>query len=471
MQSDVAQLTRERDEALEREKATAEVLRVISSSSTDVQAVFDTIVRSAVLLCGAMHGSAVRFDGELMHLVAGYNYTPEVDRVLREAFPMRPSSRMMSGRAILSRDVVQVRDALDDPDYPKDVWQAGGFRSMLAAPMLRDGRPIGAIVVNRGQPGPFSPTHIQLLRAFADQAVIAIENVRLFDEAQARTRELSEALEQQTATSEVLRVISTSPGELEPVFQAILENATRLCGGNFAALWQYDGAALVGAAQHNVSPGFAELCRNTKLRLGPEGAARKAALERRTIHVPDITIEPGFSPVVLQHEKARTVLAVPLLREKDLRGVICIWRREVQPFSEQQIALVRTFADQAAIAIENARLLNELRESLQQQTATADVLKVISRSAFNLQSVLATLVGSAARLCGADHALLFRRMAKPVISPPITVAPPSSKIPSSSTPFRSIGDRWSDEPCLRDGSPYSRRAERSGIHHGRTYQA
>ena len=180
------------------------MLKVISSSPTDVQAVFDTIVRSAALLCGAMYGSAVRFDGELMHLVAGYNYTPEVDRALREAFPMRPSPRMMSGRAILSRDVVQVEDALDDPDYPKDVGQAGGFRSMLAAPMLRDGRPIGAIVVNRGQPGPFSPTQIQLLRTFADQAVIAIENARLLNE-------LRELLQRQTATSEVLSVISARP--------------------------------------------------------------------------------------------------------------------------------------------------------------------------------------------------------------------------------------------------------------------
>src|SRR5260370_1078101 len=168
---------------------------------------------------------------------------------------------------------------------------------------------------------------------------------------------------------------------LEPVFAIILTNATQLCEGNFAALWQYDGEALVGAAQHNVSPGFAKLCRSTKLRLGREGAVRKAALERRTVHVADITVEPGFSPVVLQYENARTVLAVPLLREKNLLGVVSIWRREVHTFTEQQIALVRTFADQAATATEDPRLLNDLRESLQQQTATADVLNVISPSA------------------------------------------------------------------------------------------
>ena len=170
------------------------------------------------------------------------------------------------------------------------------------------------------------------------------------------TRELSELLERQTAMSEVLRVISSSSTELAPVFDTILANATRLCDGNFAALWQYDGEALVGVAQHNLSPGFAELCRNTKLWPGPEGAIRKAALERRTIHVADITAELGFSPVVLQYEKARTVLAVPLLRENDLVGIVGIWRREVEPFTEQQIALVRTFADQAVIGIEKRPL-------------------------------------------------------------------------------------------------------------------
>ena len=220
-------------------------------------------------------------------------------------------------------------------------------------------------------------------------------------------RDLAEAREQQTAMSDVLRVISSRPTDLAPVFDTILINATRLCEGNFAALWQYDGEALVGAALHNVSPGFADLCRNTKLQLGRAGAVRKAALERRTVHVADITVEPGFSPIVLQYENARTVLAVPLLREKELVGVVSIWRREVRPFTEQQIGLVRTFADQAAIAIENARLLNELRESLQQQTATADVLRIISSSRGELNPVFQTILANATSLCEAKFANLF----------------------------------------------------------------
>src|SRR5208337_2416822 len=243
---------------LEQQTATGNVLRVINRSPTDAQPVFDAIVRSAVQLCGARFGVLHRFDGERLHLAA-HDVTPEVLEILRRAYPMCPNRSQASGRAILNRAVAEIRDAREDPEYQHEMAAAGNWRSLLAVPMLRaDGSPIGTIVVQRSEPGPFATSLIDMLKTFADQAVIAIENVRLFEAEQQRTRELTEALEQQTATSEVLGVISSSPGELQPVFQSMLENATRLCGANFGILSLYEGDAFRVGAMHNMPAAFAE---------------------------------------------------------------------------------------------------------------------------------------------------------------------------------------------------------------------
>jgi GAF domain-containing protein len=406
---------RDLTEALEQQTATSEILRVISSSPTDVQPVFNTIIASAVHLCGAMYGSAVRFDGQLMHLAAGYNYTPEVDRLLHQVFPMRPSPRMMAGRAILSRDVVQVEDALADPDYAKDVARAGGFRSMLAAPMLRDGHPIGAIVVNRGQPGPFSQTQIALLKTFADQAVIAIENVRLFKELEARNRDLTETLEQQTATGEILRVISSSPTDVQPVFDTIAERAMRLCGAAVANVITFDGELLHLASLANVQPVQADALRQMfPAPLSRSTTAGRAILTAGIVRIEDTFADPeyGFAPA--SAAGFRSTLAVPMLQEGRAIGAVTAGRFEPGPFSERQVELLKTFTDQAVIAIGNVRLFKELearnaelRVALEQQTATSEVLQVISQSPASTQPVFEAILSSATRLCEAEMGLLF----------------------------------------------------------------
>jgi GAF domain-containing protein/DNA-binding response OmpR family regulator/anti-sigma regulatory factor (Ser/Thr protein kinase) len=403
-------------EALERQTATSEILRVISISPTDLQPVFGTIVRSAVQLSGAGRGALYRFDGELIHLVAHHNQSPDALAALQRAYPMRPSRAQASGRAIVSRSVAEIQDVRKDEEYQQDMAVQADLGSLLAVPMLRaDGVPTGVIVIQRSEPGPFVLGHVELLKTFADQAVIAIENVRLFKELESRNGELRVALEQQTATSELLKVIGRSTFDLEPVFETLAENAVRLCEAERAFIFRFDGRVLQAVASNNASPELRAFLEQNPIVPGRYSGAARAALERRTIHIHDAQADPEYTYGASQVDPFRTVLAIPMLRSTELLGVILIYRHEMLPFTDSQVILMETFADQAAIAIENARLLSELQtknadltEALEQQTATGEILRAISSFQTDVQPVFDAIAAKALDLCRATTGWVYR---------------------------------------------------------------
>jgi GAF domain-containing protein len=307
----------------------------------------------------------------------------------------------MHALAILDRRVVDIPDAASPPielTIGAKNFLATGYRAVTIMPLMRGDDAIGTLSVLRLAPGPLSHKQIALLQTFADQAVIAIENARLFEEVQARTRELTDALEQQTATSEVLKSISSSPADLQPVFNAMLENATRICDANFGILYRFANGAFQAVTLRGAPPAFAEFQQRDPIQPGPASGLGRILSTRHPVHITDTMAEQRYldgDPYAVTAAKlsgSRTIVFVPMLKDDEVVGTIAIYRKEVNPFTDKQIELVSNFAKQAVIAIENTRLLNELRESLRQQTATADVLKVISHSAFNLQPVLDTLL-------------------------------------------------------------------------------
>ena len=402
------QLSRELDEAREQQAATADVLNVISRSMFDLQTVFDTLVESATRLCQASASNIWRPAGDgRYHVVASYGVPPKFKNYL-EALALKPDGHSVVGRCLRAGKTVYVPDLMADPEYTKrQVVEFGGYRGLLCVPLLREGAPIGVLMVAHTSERKFSLPQIALATTFADQAVIAIENTRLLNELRQRTDDLSEALDQQTATSEVLKVISHSSGQLEPVFESMLANATRICEAAFGSMLLVEGDALRRVALHNAPPLFVEF--NTKNPLIPLGQVHDLNLlfeTRRPVHIADAAGTED-SPIV-KYGGARTLVIVPMLKDRDVVGVIGIYRQEVRAFTDKQIELVTNFAAQAVIAIENARLLNELRESLQQQTATADVLKVISSSPGDLGPVFGAMLANAVRICEAKFGVMWR---------------------------------------------------------------
>ncbi len=424
---EVERLAQTLREARQQQTATNEILRVISSSPTDARPVFDAIVASALRLCDAVDCGVFRLESDLVHLVAHNHESPETLRALARAWPtpvQNPVSPIC--RAIQGRTIVHLSDTENDPTVPESMRErtrAVHVRSMLVVPLLRNNVAAGAIRVSRREPTPFSDAQIELLKTFADQAVIAVENVRLFKELEASNRELTDSLTQQTATAEILRVISRSPTDIQPVLDAVSENAARLCEAYDAVIYRVVGDRLILAAHHGpISVGrVGEMW----LPLTPGTANGRAILEARLVHVADQQVDgddfPEGREFARQHGY-RTMLAVPLIRDGVAIGTIGLRRTEVQLFTERQVALLQTFSDQAVIAIENVRLFTELQgknralteahaqvtEALEQQTATSEILRVISRSQTDVQPVFDTIVRNAVRLCNGLFSTVFQ---------------------------------------------------------------
>jgi GAF domain-containing protein len=411
-------LFNETKEALEQQTATSEVLKVIASSPGGLQQVFDTMLQNATRLCGASYGAmwlrdADGFRNTALHGPLPPEYVEKISGILVHPGPDGALTKLMQTRKpVHVPDLRKSRAYLNRDILPVVAVEVGGVRTIVSVPMFRGDEVIGAITIYRKEVRPFTEKQIELVENFAAQAVIAIENARLLNELRQRTDDLSESLQQQTATADVLKVISSSPGELEPVFNAMLENAVRICGAKFGNLMLREGEGFRVGATHGAHPAYVEYLRSEQVFLHNTGL-RQLVKTKEHYHLLDITAVPTpgdkLREATINLAGARTLIGVPMLKDDKVIGAIIIYRQEVRPFTDKQIELVQNFAAQAVIAIENTRLLSELRESLDRQTATAEVLKVISSSPGELTPVFDSVLANATQLCDASHGAMWIR--------------------------------------------------------------
>jgi two-component system, NtrC family, sensor kinase len=465
---ELRQRTTDLQEALEYQTAISDVLKVISRSAFDLDAVLDTVVASAVTLCRAEYGVIFRNYNDEYRWAASHGLLPEYDRIERNT-RIRPGRGTLIGRVAVEGRTVLIPDAWSDPLYAaKDDARTGNVRSMVGVPLIREGAVTGAIGLARSSTQPYSEREIQLVTTFADQTVIAIENARLLGELRERTRDLEESLEYQTATSDLLQVISRSTFDLQPVLDTLVETAARLCQAEMALVSRREGEVYQIAANYGFPAEFESFLRSHPVVVDRGTMVGRVALDSKVVHVDDVAADLEYRlPEAILLGNQRTALGVPLLREGQSVGVIVLARTRVEPFSEQQIELVRTFADQAVIAIENTRLLTELRESLEQQTATAEVLQVINSSPGDLEPVFDAMLEKALGLCGAAFGALWTYDGERVHAAAVHGAPPAfeeflTRAPHEVGPDNAHGRLLRGEPVVHIADVAQDQAYRSG---------